>query len=295
MNSHRFAWLTCVCVSAALVGLPLVGGTAFGLPIGPGFDYFLTPPGGASVDLGMGPIPLTGVPLPNMALGLTDTVVARMDPGPPLGGTGIIDIELVALHLRSLAPVPTPGGPADVHITIDNSDNFWTGVHPRPRGNGSGPSFFDLPTVPSPPSIGQMEMTHTPGGATMRACFGDDPSCDGTGPLLGAGLGIGPPPPTGGIYASIFFVTPGGDPSNPTDVMAAMPAPPVTLASSGTYVHTTLRPREFGGIIMPGPPIHVGPHPETQPVPDDAVPEPAGALLALCAIMGCGLLRRRNG
>ena len=307
MKSLRFIWLTFVCVSAALVGLPFVGSTAVALPIDPGFDYFLTPPGGAAVDLGFGPIPLEGVPLPNMTLGLTDTVVARMDPGPPEGGTGIIDIELVALHLKSVAPVDFDPGPGfafgDLHITIDAGDRFYTstspGWAPNPDGTGSGPSPFGLPVVPAPDSIGLMEMTHTPGGATMRACFGDIASCDGTGPFLGGGLGIGPPPPFGGIYATAIAVIPGGDPSDPLDWLPGsggpMPAPPVTLASSGTYAHTTFKPDEYGGIFMPAPPVHVGPHPHTQPVMDSVVPEPSSALLVLCGVLGLiGYCRRRN-
>jgi hypothetical protein len=283
-----------VCISAVLTGVPLSSSTVFADPIGPGFDYFITPPGGAAVDLGMGPIPLMGIPLPNMALG-SDTVVARMDPGPPEGGTGIIDIELVALHLRSVAPIPTPGGPADLHITIDASDRFWTGTAPRPAGNGTGPSFFDLPTIPTPPSIGNMEMTHLGPGphpapsATMRACLGDpsDPECAASGtPIMGV--------PMGGIYASFFLVPPGmplGDPSTP--ILASGPAPRVALGSTGTYLHTTLNPSEYGGIIL-GTIAHVGPHPNTIPVPDNAVPEPSSALLVICGILGCGLGFRRR-
>jgi len=300
MKSHRLSWLTPVCVGVLLVCGVLCGGnTAVGDPINPGFDYFLTPPGGAFVDLGSGPIPLEGVPLPNFVLGLTDTVVARMDPGPPPGGTGIIDIELVALHLRSVGPVDIDGpGPAplgDLHITIDASDRFYTGSSPRPDGTGAGPSFFNLPTVPNPPSIGLMEIMHDPGpvhpGASMRACFGDMPSCDATGPALGAGLGIGPPPPIGGIFASAFLVIPGGDLSDPMDVLAAMPAPPVTLASMGTYVHPVGGSSQWGGVILTSI-VHVGPHPETQPVPDETVPEPTGGLLALIAGLSIGLVRR---
>jgi hypothetical protein len=296
MRLLRMLALTCVCVSAALIGLPLLVGTAMADPIGPGFDFFMTPPGGAAVDLGFGPIPLEGVPLPNFGLGLVDTVVSRMDPGPPEGGSGIIDIELVALHLKSVAPVDFDPGPAvllgDLHITIDASERFFTGTSPHPDGTGAGPSRFDLPTVPNPPSIGKMEIAHGgPGphtGAAMRACFGDGPSCDATGPGFGLGLGIGPPPPVGGIFASAFAVVPGGDPANSMDVMMAMPAPPVTLASSGTYLHTTLKPNYLGGVIL-GAILHVGPHPNTIPVPDAPVPEPSSVLLALCALIGYGL------
>ncbi len=71
----RISALVAVLTSMGLFSL--MADKAIADPILPGFDYFLTPPGGAFVDLGSGPIPLEGVPLPNMALGLTDTVVAR--------------------------------------------------------------------------------------------------------------------------------------------------------------------------------------------------------------------------
>jgi hypothetical protein len=293
MKSHRLLWLTCVCVSVLLIG----GGSASADPILPGFDLFSTPPGGASVDLGSGPIPLEGVPLPNMALGIADTIVARMDPGPPEGGTSTIDIELVALHLKSVGVGTFMGG--DLHVTVDQSDRFVTGtpatgVHPRPAGNGAGPSLFNLPSLP-PPSTGNMILMHGgPGphtGAGMSACFGTPGGCP-------PGLGV----PGGGIYATATVTVPGGDPRNPMDWLpgtSPMPAPPVTLSSTGVYLHTLLNRRMNGGIIL-GPIVHVGPHPNTIPSDpltefENTVPEPGSAVLALCAILGCGLVRRRNG
>jgi hypothetical protein len=298
MNSQRFKSRPHLCAGLCLlIGVFCAAAAAVADPIDPGFDFFNTPPGGAFVDLGMGPIPLEGVPLPNFALGLTDTVVSRMDPGPPDGGTGIVPIELVALHLKSVAPIDPdgPGGPAptgDLHITIDASDRFFTGTMPKPDGTGSGPSFFGLPTVPNPPSIGLMELMHGgPGphtGASMRACFGDTTSCDGTGALLGAGLGIGPPPPIGGIFASAILVVPGGDLSNPADVIAQTQAPPIMLASRGVYQHVPGSPAEWGGVLL-ATVTHVGPHPGAHPVPDQTVPEPLSLLLAVCGF-GYGLL-----
>jgi hypothetical protein len=295
--------LTCVCVLATLLIAAMTGGPAHAAAILPGFDYFTTPPGGAFVDLGMGPIPLVGVPLPNMSLGVTDTVVARMDPGPPEGGTGIIDIELVALHLRSVAPIdldPSPGVfLGDLHITIDASDRFFTGFTPHPDGTGAGPSVFNLPVLPSPTpiplSIGKMELTHGgPGphtGATMRAAFADPAAADATGPAFGLGLGI----PGGGIYATFIATIPGGDPANPMHVVQQGAAPPVALSSNGVYSHTTLNPNQYGGIILAAI-QHVGPHPNTIPVADSVVPEASSALLVLGTALACGLVayfRRR--
>ncbi len=294
-------------VALAFALIAFFAHSAIADPILPGFDYFLTPPGGAFVDLGFGAIPLEGVPLPNFNLGLTDTVVARMDPGPPEGGTGIIDIELVALHLKSVTPVDlTPvGGPpaADLHITIDASDRFFTsgmsGTTPHPDGTGAGPSYFNLPVLPSPASIGNMEMMHDPPGvghtgATMKACFGDPASCS----LMPAGFALGLGVPGGGIFASAYAVIPGGDPANPLDVLGSLPAPPVVLASRGIYVHTPMLPDEYGGIILVSV-EHVGPHPHTQPLDDSinrqVVPEPSSALLTVLGFVSLvGYNRRRR-
>ena len=290
MNSRRWFRLTLVGVGM-LLGLGTVT-TAIAAPIGPGFDFFMTPPGGAEVDLGMGPIPLEGVPLPSLSLGLADTLVARMDPGPPEGGTAIIDIELVALHLKSVGPVDIdgPGGPApfgDLHITIDASDRFFTGTAPHPDGTGAGPSRFNLPTLPTGPSIGNMDMLHDPpgpghSGATMKACFGDPAGCAAMPSGFGLGLGV----PSGGIFASAYLVIPGGDPADPMDVLASMPAPMVTLASMGTYVHTPFAPAQLGGLGLASI-AHDGPHPNAQPVPEEkTAPEPSCLILVLLGLTG---------
>jgi hypothetical protein len=292
MKQRRRHSVAHVCVISCAVALSLFG-TALADPIDPGFDYFLTPAGGANIDLGSGPIPLEGVPLPYFRLGLTDTVVARMDPGPPEGGVGVVDIELVALHLKSVGPVLTPSGPADLHVTIDSSEFFYSNPPPsnpafsiHPDGTGTGGSLFNLPTVPNLRSIGLMELTHDPpgpthSGADMRACFGD---MDCAGTTFGMGLGV----PGGGIYASLFFVTPGGDPSDPMDVIMAMPAPRVIMSSLGRYLHTAFEPEEYGGVALLTA-AHDGPHPHPQPVPDDIVPEPSSVLLALSGLLAGGL------
>lgn len=110
----------------------------------PGFDLFRTtgPTNFAGVDF-------EGVPLGtfdfgdgNVGVGNADTIVERLDPAevgsPP--GTDTIDIELVALQLRSVTPVDLGAG-SDFHyitlqlvtpstgtmdITFDSSGNFGT-------------------------------------------------------------------------------------------------------------------------------------------------------------------------
>lgn len=123
MKSHRLNWLTYACVSAALVGLLCLGSPAVADPIGPGFDLLSTP----AFELPLGP---TG---PNALMvgdpigpGNTDTIVERLNQPPlplPDGGTGIIDVELVALSLTSVSPVVIDlgGGPQayDLHVDLD--------------------------------------------------------------------------------------------------------------------------------------------------------------------------------
>jgi hypothetical protein len=90
-----------------------------------------------------------------------------------------------------------------------------------------------------------------------------------------------------------FLVVPGGDPANPADVMAAMPAPPVTLASMGVYVHTLFAPGQLGGVAL-ATIMHDGPHPHAQPVPDDrTLPEPSSLSLVLLGLSVVATSRKR--
>lgn len=146
MNSKRLTWLTCAYVSAVLVGgLPLIGGTAMADPIDPGFDLLSTPPFDLQLQPGGPLVRMAGDPI---GPGNTDTIVQRLAPGPPEGGTGTIPIELVALSLSSVSPVVLDLGTGaqqyDVHIGLN----------------------------PGQPSLGQMIITdHNPGGGTFDSFF----------------------------------------------------------------------------------------------------------------------------
>lgn len=270
-----------------------LGSTAWATAIDPGFDLFSTGPG-AFVDLSAVGLPpnvgLKGVPLGGgLGLGNTDTIVERkqgIDPFDPPGGLGTVDIELVALHLTSVAPVDLtplnmPGVFADLHVTINQN-----GV---------------IPGLPQPdqllPSIGQMEIRHTvAGGGDFDSCFGMM-----TDPLgVCAALGV----PGGGIYGDAIFTLVGGDPANLADVMFSQPASRVVLSGAGalwshtpppSYPESSLFP---AGMFYPGvDPItgavvgveHVGPHPQTIP----STPEPAS--LSLLLLGGMVILRRHRG
>lgn len=92
----------------------------------PGFDLFETAdPTRSTITHSLGPITVDfrGVPFPAVnGLGTTDTIVRRTGSALPLppGGTGTVDIELVALHLVSVNPITISSlGTFDVHATIN--------------------------------------------------------------------------------------------------------------------------------------------------------------------------------
>ena len=124
-------------------------------PISPGFDSLTTPDGTAFIDLGafgLGPIivPLEGDPIPGE--GDADTIVERKI-GLGDGETGTIDIELVALSLRSVDPVNIDlsafGGPDsifDIFLTLDDLQNSLgeMDIVTHELGGGTFSSFFDV-------------------------------------------------------------------------------------------------------------------------------------------------------
>jgi hypothetical protein len=70
----------------------------------------------------------------------------------------------------------------------------------------------------------------------------------------GVGLGV----PGGGVHSNAIFVVPGGDPSNPADVIQVMQAPTIFLSSIGQFQHGgTNRAGNFDMTAV----SHTGPHP----------------------------------
>lgn len=272
-----------VCLS--LLGITFgMGQIAQASPIPSGFDYFgsndaLGDSLGAYVDLsgvGLGIVPLKGVPFLQDINGdlNIDTIVERkqgIDPFEPPGGVGVIEIELVALHLVSVEPVDL--GPlghtgvfADLHTTI-NKDGT-------------------IPVIPQPdslnPSIGLMEIRHDHGPQSSDDIGGHFDSAF-------AQPGDGSPVPSnllvagGGVYADAIFTVPGGDPNNPAHVLFSQPGPRVVLSSVDSEWEHTLAGLQVTAIQ------HDGPH----PVEPKVVPEPA--TLSMFALAGLAILRRRKG
>lgn len=106
-------------VSVCILGITLgAGKAALATPIGSGFDLFQTVTPGTVVDLGgpIGLVELEGVPI---GPGNADTIVERLGGINPfnVGDTDTIDIELVALSLKSVDPVDIGGDFFDLVVT----------------------------------------------------------------------------------------------------------------------------------------------------------------------------------
>ncbi|OAD19887.1 hypothetical protein THIOM_004448 [Candidatus Thiomargarita nelsonii] len=185
------------------------------LSIWPGFDLFETLPG-TKVDFGQvgGPIvPLTGNPalLASENIGPTDTIVKRQQGINPFdqGDVGTVEIELVALSLKSIAPFDVgflepslAGTMADLYVTIN---------------------ALDLPNIPVPdalnPSTGTMTISHeNQENAPIQGTFKSELK----------------------VYSGLIFVRAGGDLSDPDAWLFHMPDPtaPLILNSDGIWSHT---------------------------------------------------------
>ena len=122
-----------------------------------GFDVFHTVPFSHDFGPGIGVVQLQGRPI---GPGNTDTIVQRMG-GLPAGGTGTIDVEIVALSLVSVNPIKIVGqGDSffDVFVEINKVGSPMLNPQPLPpsggqimitshdddAGGGKFDSFFDV-------------------------------------------------------------------------------------------------------------------------------------------------------
>ncbi len=155
-----------VVVLAVVAMVALLGGVqaTWAGAILPGFDLLATPAGGANLDLGLldPALPMVQMEGNPFGPGNTDTIVERKT-GLDDGQVGLIDVEIVALSLKSVAPIvipinlfdPTaPEGAVDffdVFVTLDAFQGSvgQLEVHTHddtlgPDGGGTFDSFFDV-------------------------------------------------------------------------------------------------------------------------------------------------------
>jgi len=250
-------------VCSALMALG-VASFAWADPILPGFDALHTPPGGAFLPSPFGTIPLMSAPF-SPALGDADTLVQRFGSLGP-GGTGVIEAEIVALTLKSIAPVfvppigdaiaPQQGGFFDVFVTLDPSrrsmGNLTITSHVDP-GGGTFDSHFDV--------FVKAIFTEVGGGETFTI-FSDSDG-DAIDSFSSLWSHVAPP-----LYPPdlTLFDLPSGDP----------------LFDAGNFFPGVTTDPRTGNPIVVGI-VHTGPHPNT--VPAQVIPEPSSLLL----LLGSGL------
>jgi len=267
MNMKKILAVPLVCAGLSMPAVTL------GSPIEPGFDLFKTPGNGKTfVDLGpLGKIRLKGYPelIASEGLGNTDTIVERkqgIDPfeHPLIGApsVGTVDIELVALSLKSIKPIsidvsklPSVAthyvggyvGDADLYVTVNAL---------RDRPNVESVNSVLLPNLPQPdeldPSNGSMKIDHkgNPDGFSSQGDFISKLE----------------------VFADLIFVVAGKDISDEANWLASMPAPDtVNLSGEGHWTHerpaNDMHNEDYpAGKFYVTKIKHVGPH---QPKPAD--------------------------
>jgi hypothetical protein len=217
MSKENINMKKILAVPLLSIGLSMPAMT-LGSPIGPGFDLFTTMPG-TEVKIPIPPpgsgeivVKLKGNPtlLPSILSGKgTDTIVERkqgIDPFVPPAGVGTIDIELVALSLKSTdsfdgTPLGLPGM-VDLYVTVNKASSL-----PIPFPN------LPQPCTTLSDSTGSMTVKHTvDDGGTFSSRLTVD--------------------------ACLSFVIPGGNVNNPSDILTSMPHSDITPASDRTLTST---------------------------------------------------------
>src|SRR5882672_4217577 len=213
----------------AVAGL-LMAGSLIASAQTAGYDLLQTG-NGASADLrnfGLGSVPLQGVPI-QASTGNTDTIMHRT-----ADGQGPVPVNVYALFMKISGAVSFGGAPADVYITINNSQGrIPTSVLPQPD-----------------------TLTPSTGTVTISAnTFDSNITINADVIIVKAGTG-----PNGSVLktgaATAITLTSTGSPWTSTPP-AGYPSDP-NLPSGGFYPH----------------PVHTGPHPVVPGSCGTATPAP---------------------
>jgi hypothetical protein len=170
-------------------------------PIAPGFDLFLTGPSTLTLHppqpcVGSCTLIFQGLPI---GPGNTDTIAQRTGSLGD-GATGAIPSQLIALSLESTSPVDLGGSFFDVFVTL-NAISSGTSNAP------AGPPVYDALA----PSIGTTTVltNNGTGGGTFDAAYT--------------------------VNADVILTAPGGNPSDPIQVVAHFPLDPFAEAVQGVW------------------------------------------------------------
>lgn len=230
----------------AIFGLGL-GPPATATPIDPGFDLFQTATGSTSVLLdpdgpgGIDPfaVLLRGEPLANLGapfvnLGPTDTIVKRKQGIAPfdVGDSAPIDIEIVALSLRSVAPVDLGGTLFDLDVIggsllgVQSPLGQMTVNHTHAFG-GTFDALLPVSALLTFTEVGNP-------ANTFRAPFADDFRSAGVWchePIGGAIMD--PRFPAGAFFPGVFCPPDQTDPTRPTQPGKRLTIEQALLAQHG--------------------------------------------------------------
>jgi hypothetical protein len=236
---------------------------AEGAAISPGFDLFANAPATFVI---AGPPNVTFAPMQSHPIGPgnTDTIIQRTGSLAD-GATGTIPSQIIALSLESISPVNVSGSLFDVYLNINAIPSGQTNFP-------AGPPVYDT----LPPSTGTTTvLTNGPNGGTFSSTFT--------------------------VELDMILVAPGGNPSDPTQVVShgGLPFGTANESLQGTWQTSSPCPPTYSG---PGAGAcqNGGFSPQSVTVTNGGlrlspavVPEPSTALLLSVGVMSLAVRSHR--
>jgi hypothetical protein len=250
--------------------LALALSASFGVkaaPIGPGFDLFATSASPLTIHPPQPCVTSCTLTFQGFAIssgttgpGNTDTIIQRTGSLTD-GATGEIASQLVELSLKSQSPVNIGGSFFDVFVDVN-------AIPPGPATMPTGPPVYDTLS----PSTGTTTIdTNGPTGGTFHSFFD--------------------------VFVDVILTAPGGDPSNPAQVVSHFAESGFTESISGTwYPPGPCIPNtgpgtgacQNGGFTPLSTTVTAGPLAWSPAV----VPEPSTAVLLTAGVLGLAVRQR---